>query len=125
MKIVPVMKCKNLAESVAFYTDILGFRLKYPTESSTSPVVNVVKGESEIQLSILSGDGVFGSAINVDVENVDALFKEFVRKGLDTSAKKESPVHQSPLHQSWGTGEFYVNDPNGNTLRVRQQIGKE
>jgi len=35
--------------------------------------------------------------------------------GLDTSRQSGSPVDQT-----WGTREFYVTDPDGNTLRFRQ-----
>ena len=56
-------------------------------------------------------------AITVEVDEVDALFETFRSRGLDPSTHGESPVHQGPLEQSWGTGEFYVDDPDGNTLR--------
>jgi hypothetical protein len=29
-------------------------------------------------------------------------------------------VHEGPLDQSWGTREFYVDDPDGNTIRFTQ-----
>jgi len=29
-------------------------------------------------------------------------------------------VHEGPIDQSWGTREFYVDDPDGNTLRFTQ-----
>ena len=41
-------------------------------------------------------------------------------RGLDPSGKPDSPVHQGPLDQTWGTREFYVDDPDGNTLRFTQ-----
>lgn len=31
-----------------------------------------------------------------------------------------SMVHEGPIDQSWGTREFYVDDPDGNTLRFTQ-----
>ncbi|WP_432327650.1 hypothetical protein ACRQ5D_30765 [Mucilaginibacter sp. P25] len=34
---------------------------------------------------------------------------------------KESPVHQGPTDQTWGTREFYVTDTDGNTLRFCQR----
>ena len=121
MKIIPVLKCRDMKESIFFYTAILDFKIKYP-DSPEDVVVNLVNGDAEIQLSVLGGDGVFGSAINVRVEEVDNLFKKYMERGLDTSKKKESPVHQSPLDQTWGVREFYVTDPNGNTLRFGKEI---
>jgi hypothetical protein len=29
-------------------------------------------------------------------------------------------VHAGPIDQTWGTREFYVDDPDGNTLRFTQ-----
>ena len=117
MKIIPIIKCRNLEASIPFYTTILGFELKEPDTDSASPVVDLIKGEAQLQLSILDGDSKFGCAVNIVVEEVDELFRTFVERGLDTSNKQESPVHQGPLDQTWGTREFYVDDPNGNTLR--------
>lgn len=31
-------------------------------------------------------------------------------------------VHEGPINQSWGTREFYVDDPDGNTLRFTQSL---
>lgn len=72
-------------------------------------------------LSSHSGDGVFGTAVVVTVRDIDALFETFRARGLDPSHKPDSPVHQGPLDQTWGTREFYADDPDGNTLRFTQQ----
>ena len=66
-------------------------------------------------------DGVFGQAIVVDVPEVDALFETFRARGLVPSGKPDSPVHQGPLDQTWGTREFYADDPDGNTLRFTRR----
>ena len=59
--------------------------------------------------------------VAVLVPDVDALWATFRANGLDPSHKPQSPVHQGPLDQSWGTREFYVDDPSGNTLRFIQR----
>jgi catechol 2,3-dioxygenase-like lactoylglutathione lyase family enzyme len=122
MKAIPIMKCKDMEKSLSFYTGVLDFELRDPGSSPKDWVIDLVNGEAEIQLSILGGDGVFGSAVNIRVEDVDGLFRKYKARGLDTSGKKESPVHQAPLDQSWGMREFYVDDPNGNTLRFGKAI---
>ena len=53
--------------------------------------------------------------------DVDALFAGFRARGLDPSGKPDSPVHQGPLDQTWGTREFYAEDPDGNVLRFTQR----
>ena len=68
------------------------------------------------------GDGEFGQAIAVLTDDVDALFRKFRTRGLQTPGNPEAPtaVHEGPIDQSWGTREFYVDDPDGNTLRFTQ-----
>lgn len=108
-------------ESLSFYTKILDFELM-PGESLDSPVIDLINEGAQIQLSIMGGDSVFGCAVNVEVDDVDSLFQKFISRGLDVSHKKESPVHQGPIDQSWGMREFYVTDQNGNTLRFRKPL---
>nr|WP_299591516.1 glyoxalase superfamily protein [Mucilaginibacter sp.] len=120
---IPIIKCRDMAASVKFYTTILDFEPKCADPDTDFPVINLVNGAGEIQLSVLSGDSVFGCAINVRVDEVDELFQKYVSRGLDQSSKKNSPVHQGPLDQTWGMREFYVTDPDGNTLRFGKDIG--
>lgn len=120
MKIIPIIKCRDMATSIAFYTRTLDFERKDPGD--TSDVIDLVNGDAELQLSTMSGDSVFGCAVNVRVDDVDALFRKYVARGLDTSGREQSPVHQGPLDQTWGMRELYVTDPDGNTLRFRAPI---
>ncbi len=80
-------------------------------------MINLVQGDAEIQLSQHAGDGVFGCAVNFRVKDVDGLFRKFVERGLDPTRHDDSPVHCGPVDQTWGIREFYVMDPDGNTLR--------
>jgi catechol 2,3-dioxygenase-like lactoylglutathione lyase family enzyme len=122
MSVVPVIRCTDMARSLAFYTGVLDFRLKYPGQSHEDLVIDIVNDMAELQLSALGGDGMFGSATNIGVMDVDALFKMCVARGLDASKRPDSPVHQGPVDQTWGKREFYVTDPDGNTLRFGQVI---
>ena len=122
MTLVPTVKCRAMAEALAFYTRILDFQLVGTWPGGGDPSFSVLTREgAELHLSSHGGDGVFGQAVAVLVEDVDSLFAAFVARGLDPSAKPESPVHQGPLDQSWGTREFYADDPSGNTLRFIQR----
>jgi hypothetical protein len=73
------------------------------------------------RLDISSLDGGIASIVFIEVKNVDDLFKKFVERGLDISSDK-SGVHGGPLDQTWGMREFYVEDPDQNTLRFGQEI---
>lgn len=117
MKMIPLFKCRNMVEALDFYTSTLDFRLKYADASADDLVVDLVNEDAELQLTVLESDNLFGSAVNVWVDDIDSLFNKYLERGLDTSHKKNSPVHQGPLNQTWGTREFYVTDNDGNTLR--------
>jgi catechol 2,3-dioxygenase-like lactoylglutathione lyase family enzyme len=112
-----------MERSLAFYTGVLDFTLKYPQQSAKDVVIDIVNDVAELQLSVLRGDGAFGCAINIALNDVDARFARYLARGLHTSGKEDSPVHRGPVDQTWGKREFYVTDPDGNTLRFGQRIG--
>ena len=122
MTLVPTVRCRNIAEAVAFYTGVLDFEHVGTWPETGHPAFAIVTRDGdELHLSSHGGDGVYGQAVAVLVDDVETLFRAFVARGLDTSAKPQSPVHQAPLIQSWGTREFYADDPSGNTLRFIQR----
>ena len=73
--------------------------------------------DAESDRIVLAGDGVPGQALGVVIEDAATLFAQFRARGLDPAARPNSPIHQGPTEQTWGTIEFYVDDPDGNTLR--------
>lgn len=120
MKIIPLLRCNDLKEAISFYTNVLDFTLKYPNEADNELVIELVNGDAEILLT--SMDGTPRIAIYISVADVDNIFKKYVDRGLKISNNPDSPVHNSPLDQTWGLREFYVNDPGGNTLRFATPI---
>lgn len=122
MKIIPLFKCRNMEQALKHYTVILDFKLKYPEDSLSDGVVDLVNETAELQLTTSEGDYLFGSVVYVWVSDVDSLFQRYLQRGLDTSGKQGSPVHQGPVDQSWGRREFYVTDQDRNTLRFCQLI---
>lgn len=121
MKIIPLLRCNSLKESIFFYTNILDFTLKYPGESDNEWSVELINEDVEILLA--SMDGTPRIPVYVRVDDVDEIFKKYVRRGLIVPNDSNSPVHNSPINQTWGLREFYVNDPSGNTLRFAAPIG--
>ncbi len=119
---IPLFRCSNMQAAIAFYTGILDFELKEPGASADDWVVLLKNSDAELMLTVLEGDQPMGIAANVQVQDIDRLFEKYVQRGLDTSSKKDSPVHQGPLNQSWGNREFYVTDADGNTLRFIEPL---
>lgn len=117
MKMIPIFRCSSMKRAIAFYTGILDFETTEP-DAENEVVTILSNGNVELMLSTI--DGLMGNATNVVVENIDSLFQKYLERGLDTSHKKDSPVHRGPVDQTWGTREFYVTDEDGNTLRFLQ-----
>lgn len=120
MAIIPTVRCRNMRWSLAFYTGVLDFERVGGDEDPGDPSFCVLVREGHhLMLSSHGGDGEFGQAIVITTGDVDALFHAFRGRGLATPGNPDAPerVHEGPIDQSWGTREFYVDDPDGNTLR--------
>jgi catechol 2,3-dioxygenase-like lactoylglutathione lyase family enzyme len=119
IKIVPVIKSRDLKRSVQCYTEVLDFERKWPRHEDremANGVIDLVRDGAELQLSRHAGDGVFGSVNRVFVDDVDERYATFRQRGLDTTLRPESPIHTAPVNQTWGLREFAVADPDGNGL---------
>jgi len=111
--------------SIAFYTKVLDFEWVDGDDDNSDPSFSVLMREGDsLILSSHNGDGTFGQAIVVQTGEVEALFRKLRARGLKTPGNPDAPeaVHEGPIDQSWGTREFYVQDPDGNTLRFVQQL---
>ena len=120
MAIIPTVRCRNMRASLAFYTGVLDFELAGGDGRVDDPAFAVLlRGADPLILSSHGGDGEFGQAILVTTASVDADVRRFRARGLVTPGDPRTPrlVHEGPIDQSWGTREFYVDDPDGNTLR--------
>src|SRR5687768_10906163 len=117
MKMVPIFRCSDMKKAITFYTEVLDFELQDPNASAEDWVVVLINGKAELMLTRLEGDQKIGIAANVLVNEIDSLFQKYLTRGLDITNKENSPVHQGPIDQTWGTREFYVTDSDGNTLR--------
>ena len=123
MAIIPTVRCRNMRRSLAFYTGVLDFERVDGDDSLDDPSFSLLaRGDDRLILSSHRGDGEYGQAIVVTTGDVDALFRAFRERGLRTPGNPDAPVqvHEGPIDQSWGTREFYVDDPDGNTLRFTQ-----
>jgi len=123
MAIIPTLRCRNIKKSLAFYTGILGFERVDGDDKLDDPSFSVLTRDGgTLFLSSHRGDGEFGTAVVITTDDIDALVRTFRARGLRTPGNPDAPqeVHEGPLNQTWGTREFYVDDPDGNTLRFSQ-----
>jgi catechol 2,3-dioxygenase-like lactoylglutathione lyase family enzyme len=125
MAIIPTVRCRRMEASIAFYTKVLDFDWFDGDDNHSDPSFSVLRrGGDLLFLSSHAGDGAFGQAIVVQTADVEALVRKLRERGLKTPGNPDAPqeVHEGPIDQSWGTREFYVKDPDGNTLRFTQQL---
>jgi catechol 2,3-dioxygenase-like lactoylglutathione lyase family enzyme len=123
MAIIPTVRCRNMKRSLAFYTGVLDFERVDGDDSLDDPSFHVLTREGGyLTLSSHTGDGEFGQCVIVTTTDVDAVFRTLRGRGLKSPGNPDAPqaVHEGPLDQTWGTREFYVDDPDGNTLRFTQ-----
>lgn len=126
--IIPCVRCSRFAEAVDFYTKILDFEYVGGDDPSAADAAFAVLAREGDEIFLCTFDGGDRSVIAIITDDVDALFRKFRARGLETPGDPEAPaeeVHQQPLDQTWGTREFYVEDPDGNSLRFTQVLGEE
>jgi catechol 2,3-dioxygenase-like lactoylglutathione lyase family enzyme len=122
MAIIPTMKCSRIVRSIDFFTKTLDFELVGVWPEPADPGYAILtRGGDEMHLSSHAGDGVPGQSVVVLVEDVDAVFTAVMARGHDASDKLDSPIHQGPTDQTWGTRDFAVNDPDGNKICFTQR----
>jgi len=96
MNIIPILKCKDINESLLFYTQVLDFEVLYADEPD-SPYRLLIREGARLDMS--AEDGAVGTCVYVEVEDVDKLSRKFIERGLDVSAK--TGVHGKPVDQTW------------------------
>lgn len=119
---IPTFFVDDMSASTQFYTQVLDFTLaeSMPVEAPFYCVL--VRDGDELHLSLRPGERPVGPGTAIVVCNdVDAVFAGARLRGLKLPGRLDSPVHAGPVDQTWGTREFYVDDPSGNTLVFQQQ----
>ena len=125
MAIIPTLRCHNMRRSLAFYSGVLDFDHVDGDDELNDPSFSVLGRDGDrLILSSHGGDGVFGTVVVVTTNDIDELFRTYRARGLQTPGNPDAPqwVHEGPIDQTWGTREFYVQDPDGNTLRFTQGL---
>jgi catechol 2,3-dioxygenase-like lactoylglutathione lyase family enzyme len=128
MAIIPQIKCSRFADAFNFYTKTLDFEFVTGDTATNPPKAAfcVLSREGD-EIFLCNFDGGTRSVVALMVGDVDAVFRKFKARGLKTPGNPDVPaeeVHQGPLNQTWGTREFYVRDPDDNSLRFTQDLAQ-
>ena len=116
---IPVIRVSSSRSAERFYCDQLGFekRFAYRIDDSLEDpcYLGLMINNTWLHVSSFPGDGVFGAAVYLIVDDVDAVHAKLVERGV--------AIDLEPTDQTWGNRETYVKDPDGNTLRFVQETG--
>jgi catechol 2,3-dioxygenase-like lactoylglutathione lyase family enzyme len=120
---VPVLHCADVDAALAFYSGMLGATVSWRDRVGNPSYTSIRWRGCELHLSSHAEDGVAGAAVFFRIADVDALFAELLARGFAPPGDL-GPVFASPTDQTWGMREFYVRDPDGNSLRFAASIGR-
>jgi predicted enzyme related to lactoylglutathione lyase len=108
---MPVLDCTDMARSLTFYTDKLGFDASTFGEPATFAILQ--RGTVTLGLSLRAvGQAAIGQtwAAYIYVANSDAVHAEWVARGVD--------IADAPEDRFYNCRDFTVDDPDGNQLGI-------
>ena len=132
-KLVPELVCSNFAESLRFYTGLLGFRVLYSRPEERFAYLERDGAELMLEQSV-SKDRLwpraelaypFGRGINFQIQVADA-------ERLHAAILAAGVAVYLPLEERWyrrqndeiGVKQFAIQDPDGYLLRFSQVVGE-
>jgi uncharacterized glyoxalase superfamily protein PhnB len=104
---IPILSVKDVAASIRYYVDRLGFK-KHWEWGDPPTFAAITRDAVEIYLC-KDTQGHPGTWVYVAVEDVDALYAEFLASGAE--------IRQPPTNLPWHMRELNVADPDGHRLR--------
>jgi predicted enzyme related to lactoylglutathione lyase len=105
---LPELPFDNVAAAVAYYRDVLGFRINYQQDDMGVMDRDAITILLIARTEAYKGIGSFGTYVS----NVDALYEELLAKG----AKTLGP----PVSYPWGLRNFRLIDLEGNRITFSQ-----
>jgi catechol 2,3-dioxygenase-like lactoylglutathione lyase family enzyme len=108
-RIVPDLESHSLAESAAFYVEVLGLEV---VMDMGWIVTLAAPGHPKLQISLMSEDATAPvvPVASIEVDDVDATYALAVERG----AEIVHPLTDEP----WGVRRFFVRDPDGHVVNV-------
>lgn len=130
--LVPELLCSDFDKSLAFYVDLLGFRILYDRPEDRFAYLDRHGAELMLEeytpgarmLARAPFEPPYGRGINfqIRVEDADALHAAVVAAGLPIFLPLEERWYRRAEHEI-GTRQFIVEDPDGYLLRLQHGIG--
>jgi hypothetical protein len=114
----PVLACHDVTESTRFF-QLLGFTLRFQDDPAKPMYAAMRRDDVELHFQWAdAGQWVAGldrPAYRFLVDDVDALYAQFATV-VDPAVFGTGPW-KAPADTPWGTREFHLRDPGGNSLQ--------
>ena len=113
---VPILRMYDVAATVRFYVDYLGCSLDHQAGAGDRPVyLQVSRDGMQLHLSSHHDDGTLGTAVLVEVRNIDALHAELHQRGY--------PFFNPGIGSGpGGVKEMQLIDPASNRIRFYEPV---
>lgn len=130
--IVPELYVSDFARSLAFYTVIIGFEVRYARPEERFVYLSL--GAAELMLeqptlperTFLAGELVFpygrGMNLSVPVDDADAVYERVKQANASVLLPPEERWYRQNAQEA-GNRQFVVADPDGYLLRIVQPLG--
>ncbi len=116
IRAMPVLDCTDVAASVAFYRDQLGFVAHTWGEPPSFAIAS--RGTVTLGLAAVhAGDTLQVKqnwAAYIYVADADALYAQLLQRGVQ--------IPEAPTLQPWGCRDFVLHDPDGHLLCFGQDM---
>lgn len=108
---VPILRSFDEAKAREFYLDFLGFSVlfEHRFEPDLPLYMGVVLDQCVLHISEHHGDASPGSALRIDVGDVDEYCKKL-------NTKRYKNARPGVIEQPWGYRDMAITDPFGNRL---------
>lgn len=129
-KLIPELSVSNLADSIRFYVDILGFKAEY--DRPADGFVFLSLDGAQLMLEQDNGQWVTGTmeaprgrGINfqIEVDDLGSLYERVRKAGLNVFRERAEKWRKTGSVEC-GEVEFLIQDPDGYLLRFSESIGE-
>lgn len=114
--VAPVLAVDNIAESIAYYRDMLGFTVDFTW--GDPPYYAIARRGQNVSVHLSEREDtstpIVPAYVYVFVTDADALYEEFHAQGIE--------IFQPPQNSDYGMREFDVRDLNGHFLTFGQDL---
>ncbi len=108
---IPILRSFDEAKAKEFYVDFLDFEIffEHRFEPDLPLYMGLIKDTCVLHISEHHGDACPGSAVRIEVDDVDAYCKQL-------NKKRYQNARPEVMEQPWGFRDMCIDDPAGNRL---------